>query len=139
MNQTAEATYLVVSGFSRRWSNVDSSSKRSRGSTLQSKEIAAAIFGVQRAWHPVSEVVMQTLLGNIRYGLRQLRNAPTFTVVAVLTLALGVGANTAIFSVVQAVLLHPAGISQPERVVSLHTRYMQLNLPSIGASRTPSR
>lgn len=77
---------------------------------------------------------MQSILGNIRYGLRQLRNAPTFTVVAVLTLALGVGANTAIFSVVQAVLLHPAGISQPERVVSLHARYTQLNLPSIGVS-----
>ena len=77
---------------------------------------------------------MQSILGNIRYGLRQLRNAPTFTVVAVLTLALGVGANTAIFSVVQAVLLHPAGISQPERVVSLHARYTQLNMPSISVS-----
>jgi predicted permease len=77
---------------------------------------------------------MQSILGNIRYGLRQLRNAPTFTVVAVLTLALGVGANTAIFSVVQAVLLHPAGISQPERVASLHARYTQLNMPSIGVS-----
>ncbi|HEV2710833.1 MAG TPA: ABC transporter permease [Edaphobacter sp.] len=77
---------------------------------------------------------MQALLGNIRYGLRQLKNSPTFTIVAVLTLALGVGANTAIFSVVQAVLLHPAGITQPERVVSLHARYTQLNMPSIGVS-----
>ncbi len=77
---------------------------------------------------------MQALLGNIRYGLRQLKNSPTFTIVAVLTLALGVGANTAIFSVVEAVLLHPAGISQPERVVSLHARYTQLNMPSIGVS-----
>ena len=77
---------------------------------------------------------MQTLLWNIRYGLRQLRNAPTFTVVAVLTLALGVGANTAIFSVIQAVLLHPAGISEPDRVASFHVRYPQLNMPSIGVS-----
>jgi predicted permease len=77
---------------------------------------------------------MHSILGNIRYGLRQLRNAPTFTVVAVLTLALGVGANTAIFSVIEAVLLHPAGISQPERVVSFHARYTQLNMPSIGVS-----
>jgi predicted permease len=77
---------------------------------------------------------MQALLGNIRYGLRQLRNAPTFTVVAILTLALGVGANTAIFSVIQAVLLHPAGISEPERVVSFNVRYPQLNMPSIGVS-----
>ncbi|HZY62724.1 MAG TPA: ABC transporter permease [Edaphobacter sp.] len=77
---------------------------------------------------------MQTLLWNIRYGLRQLRNAPTFTVVAVLTLALGVGANTAIFSVIQAVLLHPAGVSEPDRVASFHVRYPQLNMPSIGVS-----
>ena len=77
---------------------------------------------------------MQALLRNIRYGLRQLRNAPTFTIVAVLTLALGVGANTAIFSVIQAVLLHPAGISEPDRVASFHVRYTQLNLPSIGVS-----
>jgi predicted permease len=77
---------------------------------------------------------MQALLRNIRYGLRQLRNAPTFTLVAVLTLALGVGANTAIFSVIQAVLLHPAGISEPDRVASFHARYIQLNLPSIGVS-----
>lgn len=77
---------------------------------------------------------MQTLWGNIRYGLRQLRNAPTFTVVAILTLALGVGANTAIFSVIQAVLLHPAGISEPDRVASFNVRYTQLNMPSIGVS-----
>ena len=77
---------------------------------------------------------MQTLLRNVHYGLRQLRNAPTFTLVAVLTLALGVGANTAIFSVIQAVLLHPAGISEPDRVASFHASYTQLNLPSIGVS-----
>lgn len=77
---------------------------------------------------------MQTLLGNIRYGLRQLRNAPTFTVVAILTLALGVGANTAIFSVIQAVLLQPAGVSEPDRVASFNVRYTQLNMPSIGVS-----
>jgi predicted permease len=82
----------------------------------------------------LEEAKMQTLLGNIRYGLRQLRNAPTFTAVAILTLALGVGANTAIFSVIEAVLLHPAGISQPERVASFHVGYAKLNMPSIGVS-----
>jgi len=77
---------------------------------------------------------MQTMLWNIRYAVRQLLRTPTFTIVTILTLALGVGANTAIFSVVQAVLLHPAGIEDPETLASFHTRYTQLNLPSIGIS-----
>ncbi len=44
------------------------------------------------------------------------------------------GANTAIFSVVQAVLLHPSGVQDPERVASFHAKYTQLNLPMIGVS-----
>src|SRR5947209_4795 len=71
---------------------------------------------------------------NLRYAVRQLFRAPTFTIVTILTLALGVGANTAIFSVIQAVLLHPSGVQDPERVASFHARYTQLNLPSIGVS-----
>jgi predicted permease len=77
---------------------------------------------------------MQGLIANLRYALRQLLRARTFTVVTIVTLALGVGANTAIFSVVQAVLLHPAGVDDPARVASFHVRYAQLNLPSIGVS-----
>jgi predicted permease len=77
---------------------------------------------------------MQGLVRNLRYGARQLLRAPTFTIVSTLTLALGVGANTAIFSVVQAVLLHPAGVEEPEHVVSFHALYAQLNLPNAGVS-----
>src|SRR5438105_7121694 len=64
---------------------------------------------------------MHTMLQDIRFALRTLRKTPGFTAVAILTLALGIGANTAIFTVVNAVFFHPLAITDPEHIVSLFT------------------
>jgi putative ABC transport system permease protein len=77
---------------------------------------------------------MTGLLQDFRYALRQLRKAPAFTFTAVCTLALGIGATVAVFSVMNAVLLNPSGIPHPARVVALRAKCTLGDLKNINIS-----
>src|SRR5262245_15334487 len=65
---------------------------------------------------------MDALWNDLRYALRQLRKTPVFSGVAIATLAIGIGATTAIFSTINATLLRPLPFPQPDRLVDVHTR-----------------
>ncbi len=77
---------------------------------------------------------MNTFFQDLRYGFRMLRKSPGFTLVALVALALGIGANTALFSVVYGVLLKPLPYAQGKELVVLQQSFPKANAPNVGFS-----
>src|SRR5512141_3146500 len=81
------------------------------------------------------EADMEHLLQDVRYGLRGFIRQPAFSLTAILALALGIGANTAVFSVVYGVLLKPLPFPHPEQLVYVHDTYPAVTFASVSVQK----
>jgi hypothetical protein len=99
--------------------------RRQFGNTTYLKEESHIAWGWE--W-------FQNLTQDVRYGARMLRKNPGFAAIAVLTMALGIGATTAIFSVVDATLLHPLPYPRPEQLVSIEDDFPGVGARDVGLS-----
>jgi len=98
-------------------------------------------LGREKNWEPVTPARSDTSLfsglgGDLRYTARVLRKAPGFSMFAVLTIAIGIAANTAIFSIINSLFLHPPGVTDSDRLMAVRAKYENLNLKNIDVSLT---
>ena len=111
---------------------------RRRGhSDVEARRLAALALGgatqVREAYEDQRRIpFVETLLQDLRYGIRMMQRTPGFTAAAILTLALGIGANTAIFSIVDAVLLQPLPYGDPDRLMAIGDRTAEGTPSNVG-------
>ncbi|HXA86485.1 MAG TPA: ABC transporter permease [Candidatus Dormibacteraeota bacterium] len=110
---------------------------------LDRDELLRELQQVEResAWEPATPTASNMSLfsglgGDLRYTSRILRKAPGFSTIAVLTIAIGIAANTAIFSIINSLFLHPPGVTDSDRLMAVRVKYQKLNLKNISISLT---
>ena len=109
----------------------DDEARRKARSEFGNVRAAQERFYLKGRW-----MALDKLLRNLRFGLRSLRHSPGFAATAILTLALGIGANTAVFSVMNAVLLKSLPVSDPDRLVYLRTSNAPPGTGTIDSNQT---